>query len=75
MRNENRFRMVERSGVDRWRRLVEAAQKEVDRRTGLYQRLAAISPAAWGAAGPESSTSSTNEPEKSAAQTAGVEVS
>jgi pyruvate-ferredoxin/flavodoxin oxidoreductase len=43
MRNENRFRMVERSGVDRWRRLVDAAQADVDRRSALYQKLAAIS--------------------------------
>ena len=50
MRNENRFRMLERMGVERWRQLVEAAQKEVDRRSGLYQRLAALSPASWGAA-------------------------
>jgi pyruvate-ferredoxin/flavodoxin oxidoreductase len=47
MRNENRFRMLERLGDDRWRRLVDAAQKDVDRRSALYQKLAAISPASW----------------------------
>jgi pyruvate-ferredoxin/flavodoxin oxidoreductase len=45
MHNENRFRMLERADADRWRQLVGAAQKEVERRTGLYQRLAALSPA------------------------------
>jgi pyruvate-ferredoxin/flavodoxin oxidoreductase len=50
MHNENRFRMLERADADRWRQLVGAAQKEVERRTGLYQRLAALSPAGWGAA-------------------------
>jgi pyruvate-ferredoxin/flavodoxin oxidoreductase len=52
MHNENRFRMLERADPDRWRQLVGAAQKEVERRTGLYQKLAALSPAGWGA--PES---------------------
>jgi pyruvate-ferredoxin/flavodoxin oxidoreductase len=50
MHNENRFRMLERADPDRWRQLVAAAQKEVERRTGLYQKLAALSPAGWGAA-------------------------
>jgi pyruvate-ferredoxin/flavodoxin oxidoreductase len=45
MHNENRFRILERSGADRWRRLVDAAQADVDRRSALYQKLAAISPA------------------------------
>ncbi|MEO8349809.1 MAG: pyruvate:ferredoxin (flavodoxin) oxidoreductase [Acidobacteriota bacterium] len=48
MANENRFRMLERLGEDRWRRLVDAAQKDVDRRSALYQKLAALSPATWG---------------------------
>ncbi len=47
MKNENRFRMLERSGGDRWNRLVAAAQKEVERRSALYQKLAALSPATW----------------------------
>ncbi|HEX9150327.1 MAG TPA: pyruvate:ferredoxin (flavodoxin) oxidoreductase [Thermoanaerobaculia bacterium] len=50
MHNENRFRMLERADAGRWRQLVDAAQKEVERRTGLYQKLAALSPAGWGAA-------------------------
>jgi pyruvate-ferredoxin/flavodoxin oxidoreductase len=50
MHNENRFRMLERADADRWRQLVDTAQKEVERRTGLYQKLAALSPASWGAA-------------------------
>jgi pyruvate-ferredoxin/flavodoxin oxidoreductase len=50
MHNENRFRMLERADPDRWRQLADAAQKEVERRTGLYQKLAALSPAGWGAA-------------------------
>jgi pyruvate-ferredoxin/flavodoxin oxidoreductase len=47
MHNENRFRMLERLGGDRWKQLVEAAQREVDQRTGLYQRLAALSSTAF----------------------------
>jgi len=50
MRNENRFRMLEQLGEERWRSLVDAAQKEVDRRSALYQKLAALSPATWGVA-------------------------
>jgi pyruvate-ferredoxin/flavodoxin oxidoreductase len=49
MRNENRFRMLERLGEDRWRHLVDAAQRDVDRRSALYQKLAALSPATWNA--------------------------
>ncbi|HMA18500.1 MAG TPA: 4Fe-4S binding protein, partial [Thermoanaerobaculia bacterium] len=52
MRNENRFRMLERSGPDRWKQLVDSAQKEVERRSGLYQKLAALSPATWGSGQP-----------------------
>jgi len=48
MRNENRFRMLERLGPERWRTLVDAAQKDVDRRSALYQQLAALSPAGGG---------------------------
>jgi pyruvate-ferredoxin/flavodoxin oxidoreductase len=44
MRNENRFRMLERLGEERYHRLSEAAQREVDRRVALYQRLAEIAP-------------------------------
>jgi pyruvate-ferredoxin/flavodoxin oxidoreductase len=61
MRNENRFRMLERLGEDRWRRLVDAAQAEVDRRSALYQRLAAISAPARGAAKPKSEEQKTAE--------------
>jgi pyruvate-ferredoxin/flavodoxin oxidoreductase len=50
MRNENRFRMLEQLGEERSRSLVDAAQKEVDRRSALYQKLAALSPATWGVA-------------------------
>jgi pyruvate-ferredoxin/flavodoxin oxidoreductase len=46
MLNENRFRMLQRLGEDRWRRLVDAAQADVDRRSALYQKLALLSPAA-----------------------------
>jgi pyruvate-ferredoxin/flavodoxin oxidoreductase len=49
MRNENRFRMLERLGEDRWRHLVDAAQKDVDRRSALYQKLAELSPGTWSA--------------------------
>jgi pyruvate-ferredoxin/flavodoxin oxidoreductase len=48
MHNENRFRMLERLGADRWERLVEAAQKDVERRSALYQQLATLSPASLG---------------------------
>jgi pyruvate-ferredoxin/flavodoxin oxidoreductase len=54
MRHENRFRMLERQGEERWRKLVDAAQKEVERRSALYQRLAALSPVTWGAVEPKS---------------------
>jgi hypothetical protein len=40
--------MLERLGPDRWRTLVDAAQKDVDRRSALYQQLAALSPAGGG---------------------------
>ena len=49
MHNENRFRMLERLGEERYRRLVEAAQQDVDRRSDLYQKLAMLSPATRGA--------------------------
>ncbi|HEX9287728.1 MAG TPA: pyruvate:ferredoxin (flavodoxin) oxidoreductase [Thermoanaerobaculia bacterium] len=61
MRNENRFRMLERQGEERWRKLVDAAQKEVERRSALYQRLAALSPATWGAVEPKSDEQKTAE--------------
>jgi pyruvate-ferredoxin/flavodoxin oxidoreductase len=61
MRNENRFRMVERLGEERWRNLVDAAQKDVDRRSALYQKLAALSPASWNTAASKKEESQTAE--------------
>ncbi len=58
MANENRFRVLERQGKERWRTLVAAAQREVERRSALYQRLAAILPPASQASEPK-----TEEPE------------
>jgi pyruvate-ferredoxin/flavodoxin oxidoreductase len=46
MRNENRFRMVERMGADRARELAAAAQRQAERRFHHYQQLAMISDAA-----------------------------
>jgi pyruvate-ferredoxin/flavodoxin oxidoreductase len=43
MRNENRFRMVERMGADRARELAAAAQRQAERRFHHYQQLATIS--------------------------------
>ena len=45
MKNENRFRMVERLGKDRAKQLAAAAQRETDRRFRQYQQLAAMTPA------------------------------
>ncbi|MGE5813987.1 MAG: pyruvate:ferredoxin (flavodoxin) oxidoreductase, partial [Acidobacteriota bacterium] len=39
-RNESRYRMVEQSFPDRFKRLLEAAQRDVHYRYGLYERLA-----------------------------------
>jgi pyruvate-ferredoxin/flavodoxin oxidoreductase len=61
MRNENRFRMLERLGPERWRTLVDAAQKDVDRRSALYQQLAALSPAGWSKAASETKAVQTAE--------------
>jgi pyruvate-ferredoxin/flavodoxin oxidoreductase len=44
MKNENRFRMVERMGKDRARQLTAAAQRETDRRFRQYQQLAGMTP-------------------------------
>ena len=43
MKNENRFRMLERQGTDRARGLASAAQREAERRYQLYQQLSGIS--------------------------------
>jgi pyruvate-ferredoxin/flavodoxin oxidoreductase len=45
MRNENRFRMVERMGADRARELAAAAQRQAERRFHHYQQLATMSDA------------------------------
>jgi len=42
MKNENRFRMLEKLGSERARAMAGAAQREADRRYRLYQQLAAI---------------------------------
>jgi pyruvate-ferredoxin/flavodoxin oxidoreductase len=42
MRNENRFRMVERLGKERARDLTAAAQRETERRFRQYQHLATL---------------------------------
>ena len=42
MRNENRFRMVERQGAQRARELTAAAQLETERRFRQYQHLATL---------------------------------
>ncbi len=45
MRNENRFRMVERMGAERARELAAAAQRQAERRFHHYQQLATLSDA------------------------------
>ncbi|HYT31454.1 MAG TPA: thiamine pyrophosphate-dependent enzyme, partial [Thermoanaerobaculia bacterium] len=45
MKNENRFRMVERLGPERARHLAAAAQHETDRRFRHYQQLAQLTDA------------------------------
>jgi pyruvate-ferredoxin/flavodoxin oxidoreductase len=42
MRGEGRFRMVEKSDPERYRRLLDAAQKEARRRHAVYQQLAGL---------------------------------
>ena len=42
METETRFRMVEKIDRDRYKRLLEAAQREVDRRYAVYEQLAGI---------------------------------
>ncbi len=42
MRNETRFRMVERLSAERFRRLAAAARDHSARRVALYQQLANI---------------------------------
>jgi pyruvate-ferredoxin/flavodoxin oxidoreductase len=42
MRNENRFRSVERSGPDAWKTMVEEAEKGSRRREALYRHMAAF---------------------------------
>jgi pyruvate-ferredoxin/flavodoxin oxidoreductase len=42
MRNETRFRMVEKLDPERYRRLLAAAQREVTQRVAIYQQLAGV---------------------------------
>ena len=52
MRNETRFRMVEKTEPARYKRLAEAAQHGVTRRAAVYQQLARVTvPPSTGAAG------------------------
>jgi pyruvate-ferredoxin/flavodoxin oxidoreductase len=74
MRNENRFRMLERLGEERYRRLVGAAQREVERRSGLYQRLAALSPATWGSGSKDAGAPGAAAPEPKKPEAALAEV-
>jgi len=55
MRNETRFRMVEKIDPERFRRLASAARDHAARRVALYEQLARIPlplPAGTTAAGP-----------------------
>ena len=45
MKNENRFRILERLGTDRARGLAAAAQRDAERRFQLYQQLSGSPPA------------------------------
>ncbi|MGE0453630.1 MAG: pyruvate:ferredoxin (flavodoxin) oxidoreductase [Vicinamibacteria bacterium] len=42
MRNETRFRMVEKLDPERFKRLLEQAQKETSRRVAVYEQLSAL---------------------------------
>jgi pyruvate-ferredoxin/flavodoxin oxidoreductase len=42
MRNETRFRMVEKQDPERFRRLLARAEREVHRRYAVYQQLAGL---------------------------------
>ena len=42
MRNEGRFRVVEKTDPERYRRLMDAAQKEARRRHAVYEQLAGV---------------------------------
>jgi pyruvate-ferredoxin/flavodoxin oxidoreductase len=42
LRNENRFRAIERAGPDAWKNMVEAAEKGSHRREALYRHMAAF---------------------------------
>jgi pyruvate-ferredoxin/flavodoxin oxidoreductase len=42
LRNENRFRAIERAGPDAWTNMVEAAEKGSRRREALYRHMAAF---------------------------------
>ena len=42
MRNEARFRMVEKVDADRFRRLMSAAQRDSERRHAIYEQLAGL---------------------------------
>jgi pyruvate-ferredoxin/flavodoxin oxidoreductase len=61
MRNENRFRILEGLGEERHRRLMDAAQREAERRFALYQQLSTLNLATAPAA-PEGGTSSKGNP-------------
>jgi pyruvate-ferredoxin/flavodoxin oxidoreductase len=42
LRNENRFRAIERAGPDAWKTMVEQAEKGSRRREALYRHMAAF---------------------------------
>jgi pyruvate-ferredoxin/flavodoxin oxidoreductase len=42
MRNETRFRMAERTDPDRFKHLLDAAQKQVSQHFAVYQQLAGV---------------------------------
>jgi pyruvate-ferredoxin/flavodoxin oxidoreductase len=42
MRNESRFRMIERSDPDRFKRFLKRAHEEAQKRYAVYQQLAGI---------------------------------
>jgi hypothetical protein len=42
MRNETRFRMIEKVNPERFERLVQAAQRSAQQRFAVYQQLAGI---------------------------------
>jgi pyruvate-ferredoxin/flavodoxin oxidoreductase len=52
MRGEGRFRMVEKTDPERYRRLMDAAQKEARRRHAVYEQLAGVTVPSGAADGP-----------------------